>query len=88
MELWQIPPEVLGRYEKAALEGARFERLEDGSWYGEILGFPGVWTNSNNQDACRDELREVLEEWLTLKLRDGDDDLPVVAGIDLRSIAT
>jgi hypothetical protein len=27
-----------------------------------------------------------LKEWLALKLRDGDDDIPVMAGIDLRSV--
>ena len=82
MELWQIPLETLSRYEKAALELARFDRLKDGSWYAEIPGFTGVWANSDTQDACREELREVLKEWLALKLRDGDDDIPVIAGID------
>ncbi|MEE9154299.1 MAG: type II toxin-antitoxin system HicB family antitoxin [candidate division NC10 bacterium] len=87
MELWQIPPETLSRYEKAALEAARFERLDDGSWYAQIPGFTGVWPNSDTQDTCRGELREVLKEWLALTLRDGDDDILVLAGIDLRSIA-
>lgn len=87
MDLWQIPPETLSRYEKAALETAHFERLEDGSWYAEIPGFPGVWANEKTQEACREQLGEVLKEWLALKLQDGDDDIPVVAGIDLRSIA-
>ncbi len=86
MELWHIPSETLSRYEKAAMEGARFDRLKDGSWYAEIPGFNGVWANGDTEDACREELREVLKEWLALKLRDGDDDIPVMAGIDLRSL--
>ena len=86
MELWQIPAETLSRYEKTALELARFERLQDGSWYAEIPGFAGVWANGDTEDACREELREVLKEWLALKLRDGDDDIPVMDGIDLRSV--
>jgi len=36
--------------------------------------------------VCRDVLREVLEEWLILKLRDGDL-LPKIGGIDLNTIA-
>lgn len=88
MELWQIPPERLSRYEKAVLETAHFEQLEDGTWYAEIPGCPGVWANSDTQDACLDELREVFKEWLALKLQEGDDDIPVVDGIDLRSIVT
>ncbi|MCZ6479932.1 MAG: hypothetical protein O6929_05965 [candidate division NC10 bacterium] len=50
-------------------------------------GFTGVWANSDTQDACREELREVLKEWLALKLQDRDDVILVLAGIDLRSIA-
>lgn len=86
MELWDIPSETLSRYEKAAVEAARFDRLEDGSCYAEIPGFTGVWANGDSEDACREELREVLNEWLALKLRDGDEDIPVMAGIDLRSL--
>jgi predicted RNase H-like HicB family nuclease len=86
MELWHIPSETLSRYEKAVVEAARFDRLKDGSWYAEIPGFNGVWANGDTEDACREELREVLKEWLALKLRDGDDDIPVMAGNDLRSL--
>jgi predicted RNase H-like HicB family nuclease len=86
MELWHIPSETLSRYEKAALKAARFDWGKDGSWYAEIPGFTGVWANGDTEDACREELREVLKEWLALKLRDGDDDIPIMAGIDLRSL--
>ena len=41
--------------------------LDDGSYFGEIPGFKGVWTNNKNLEKCRKELREVLEEWLILK---------------------
>lgn len=85
MELWQIPPETLARYLKVALEKSQFERLEDGSWYGEIPGFQGVWANGASQEECRQVLGEVLLEWLALKLKDGDTDIPVVEGINLLS---
>lgn len=29
----------------------------------------GVWANAKNLEDCREELREVLEEWLLLKVR-------------------
>jgi predicted RNase H-like HicB family nuclease len=46
--------------------------LEDGSWFAEIPGFEGVWANGATVEECRQELQEVLEEWLILKIRDKD----------------
>ena len=31
-----------------------------------------MWANSENLKECKKELKEVLEEWLILKIRDGD----------------
>jgi predicted RNase H-like HicB family nuclease len=58
---------VLTRYLKSALARARYEVFEDdGSFYGEIPGLPGVMANADTLEACRDELAEVLEEWVAL----------------------
>jgi len=46
-----------------------------------------VWANEKTLEVCRDVLREVLEEWLFLKLRDGDF-IPEIGGIDLNTIAS
>lgn len=54
------------------LKKASYELLEDGTYYGEILGLRGVWANAKKLEDCRKELLEVLEGWLILKLRDGD----------------
>jgi len=70
---------MLINYINAALKKAEYKKLDDGSWFGEIPGFPGVWANGKTLEACREELIEVLEEWLLLKIRDGDE-LPVVDG--------
>ncbi|MFM2123642.1 MAG: hypothetical protein RL328_93 [Acidobacteriota bacterium] len=51
---------------------AEFKRLDDGSCFGEVPGLAGVWANERTQRACRVVLREVLDGWLRLKLRDGD----------------
>ena len=37
---------------------------------GEIKGLSGIWANANNLEKCRQELKEVLEDWLLLKVRD------------------
>ena len=59
------------------------KRLDDGTWFGEIPGFEGVWANGPTVESCRKELVEVLEEWLILKLRDGDP-MPVVGGVEIK----
>jgi predicted RNase H-like HicB family nuclease len=77
---------MLTDYIAKALEHATFEGPEDGRWYAEIPCCPGVWATGDSQDACRKELQEVLEEWLLLKLRDNDSDIPVIDGICLNEV--
>ena len=74
---------MLSRYMSKALEKAEYKKLDDGTWFAEIPDFTGVWANAPTVEACRSELLEVLEEWLLLKLRDGDP-IPVVDGIELK----
>jgi predicted RNase H-like HicB family nuclease len=63
---------MLTEYLEAAMLQARYEILpDDGSLYGEIAGFDGVYANAASLEACRDDLREVLEEWLLLRLVTG-----------------
>jgi len=59
-------------YVNKALEKSSYKKLKDGTWFAEIPGFEGVWSNAPNVEACRKELVEVLEEWLILKLRDNE----------------
>jgi predicted RNase H-like HicB family nuclease len=60
---------MLTNYIKAAMRQARYEILpEDKTYYGEIPGFAGVYANSNTLESCRAELREVLEEWILLRV--------------------
>ena len=73
---------MLTSYIHAAMHLAKYEILEDHTYYGEIPGFLGVWANADSLDACREELQSTLEDWLILGLRMGHE-LPVVAGINL-----
>ncbi|MGD2092252.1 MAG: type II toxin-antitoxin system HicB family antitoxin [Candidatus Aminicenantes bacterium] len=63
---------MLQKYIQSALEQSQYKILEDGTWFAEIPGFEGVWANSQTVENCRNELIEVLEEWLILKFQDGD----------------
>ncbi len=73
---------MLTSYIHEAMRLAKYEILEDRTYYGEIPGFQGVWANAESLDACREELQSVLEDWLVVGLRMGHE-LPVVAGINL-----
>ena len=74
---------MLTNYIRAAMRQAKYEILEDdGTFYGEIPGFPGVWANADTLEACREELAEVLEEWILFRVS-RNLSLPVVDGIEL-----
>ncbi len=74
---------MLRDYIHAAMRRAKYEILpDDGSYYGEIPGFDGVWANAENLETCREELEEVLEEWLLLGIS-RNQPLPVVDGMEL-----
>lgn len=54
------------------LKKAQYKLLKDGVYFGEIPGLRGVWADAKNLEDCREKLREVLEDWILLKVRSGD----------------
>ncbi len=74
---------MLTAYITAAMGRARYKLIDDGTYFGEIPGLQGVWANAKTLESCREELQEVLEDWLILKLRDGDD-IPRMGRVQLR----
>lgn len=73
---------MIGEYIRAAMKEARYEVLEDGSFYGEIEGLKGVWANADTLEGTREELEEVLEEWIVLRLSKNLP-IPSIGGITL-----
>jgi predicted RNase H-like HicB family nuclease len=73
---------VITLYIQAAMTHAVFEELDSGEHYAEIPECPGAWATGSTIEECRQELQEVLEDWLLLKVHDHDP-LPVIDGIDL-----
>lgn len=60
---------MLMKYIRAAMGKAGYEILpDDGTFCGSIPGLEGVWANAPTLEACRDELEEVLEDWIVLAL--------------------
>lgn len=74
---------MLTSYIRAAMRRAKYEILsDDGSFYGEIPEFRGVYANADTLEACREELEEALEEWILFRVS-RNVSLPVVDGIEL-----
>lgn len=56
-------------YVQAALRHSKYEILsDDGSYYGEIPECNGVYANADTLEACREQLQEVLEEWILFRV--------------------
>ncbi len=74
---------MLTQYIQAAMRQAKYEILsDDKSFYGEIPEFQGVYSNAETLEDCRNELAEVLEEWIFFRLS-RNLSLPVVDGLRL-----
>lgn len=73
---------MLTKYIQAAMRRATYEILEDGTYYGEIEGFEGVYANHTTLLGCQELLQEVLEGWLILGLR-LEHEIPVIDDLTL-----
>ena len=75
----------VARYIQLAMRHATFEILDDQTFYGEIVGFQGVYANAETLEQCREELQSVLEGWITLGLK-MNHLLPEVDGVRLEGV--
>ncbi len=73
---------MLTAYIEEAMRQATYERIEDGSVFGSIPGFAGLWADADTEEACQLELRDALEGWILLHVADHTP-LPTVNGITL-----
>jgi predicted RNase H-like HicB family nuclease len=73
---------MITQYISAAMHRATYELLGDGTFFGSIPGFDGVWSNAETLEACRDELQEVLEDWILFGVY-LHHELPEVDGLSL-----
>ncbi|WP_034419526.1 type II toxin-antitoxin system HicB family antitoxin [Candidatus Entotheonella palauensis] len=74
---------MLTAYISAAMHKAHYDILPNGEGYlGTIAELQGVWANAKTLEACREELQEVLEEWIIVGLKMGHP-LPIIDHIDL-----
>ena len=62
---------MLTKYIHEAMKLAKYKILEDNSYYGSIPGFRGVMANAETLEECREQLQDVLEEWILLGVKLG-----------------
>ena len=75
---------MLMKYIQSGLRLAKYEKLDDdGSFYGEIPACNGVFANAATLEECRDQLEEVLEEWILFRVYKNLS-LPIINGIELK----
>ncbi|HBB96979.1 MAG TPA: HicB family protein [Blastocatellia bacterium] len=80
---------MLSEYLRAAMRHAKYELLsDDGSFYGEIPDFQGVYANQATLESCREQLEEVLEDWVLFRVS-RNLELPVIDGlrIEIKKVA-
>ncbi len=71
---------MFSEYIEKQFKKAKFKVLKDGSYFGSVSSFPGVWANRKTLALCKKELHEVLEESLILKVRDRES----IPGFDVK----
>ncbi len=62
---------MLTEYIEEALERARYELIDDPGtpYYGEVPDLPGVWATGDTLEVCRRELKDVIEGWLLVSVK-------------------
>jgi predicted RNase H-like HicB family nuclease len=56
--------DMIRQYVETALRKARYEKPRDGTFYGAVPRLRGVLATGASLEACRDQLAEVVEEWV------------------------
>lgn len=77
---------MLSEFLDKKLKMAKYKMLGNKTYFGEIPGLRGVWANAKNLEDCRQELKEVLEDWVLFKLKDGDTIPGLEIGVDRRHL--
>lgn len=63
---------MIVEYVTEALRRARYEKIEDAEpFYGEIPGLKGVWATGKTLEECKQRLSEVVDGWITIRLKKG-----------------
>jgi len=80
---------VLTEYIEEALKRARYELIDDPNapYYGEVPDLPGVWATGGTLEVCRRELKDVIEGWLLVSVRQSLP-IPPLGSLEFKEIDT
>jgi predicted RNase H-like HicB family nuclease len=59
---------MISKYIDEALRRARYAKLDDGTFCAEVPGLRGVLATGETLEECRNQLAEVVEEWLLIRV--------------------
>ena len=62
---------MFSEYIGAALRRAKYESLGNGSYMATVDGLRGVIATGETIERCREDLIEVMEEWIAVRLQRG-----------------
>jgi predicted RNase H-like HicB family nuclease len=63
---------MITEYIEEALKRAHYDIIEDEEpFYGEIEELQGVWATGKTLEACRHNLKEVIEGWILISIKKG-----------------
>lgn len=69
-------------YVAKAMQQADYEKLEDGTWYGEVPDLKFTWANAPTLEECRTKLRDEVEDWLIFAIS-RHTPIPTLGGITI-----
>ena len=64
---------MIRQYVEQALRMARYDKLENRTYYGEVPRRCGVLASGETLEACREQVAEVVEEWILVRVAKGLD---------------
>lgn len=74
---------MIRQYVDQALRRAHYDKLDDGTFCAEVDGLPGVLASGTTLEECRDQLAEVVEEWVLVRIARGLD-VPPLDNIEVK----
>jgi predicted RNase H-like HicB family nuclease len=74
---------MIRQYIDEALRRAHYDKLEDGTFCAEVPDLAGVLAVGDTLEACREQLAEVVEEWILVRVAQRLD-VPPLGGIEVK----
>lgn len=82
----QFPEELVKSYIEACMRRTLTEVTEEGRYFLTIPVLGQVWAEAKTEKHAELQLKEILSQWVMMKIEDQDRDLPVIETIDLNRL--